>query len=98
MRYMKMNKFDEIYNLIIKESESTMDKDDIPIIEDDNEPYTQLSKNDLRKELAERQKGGELLGWTIDDYIEEMTGKNGQCHWIGDSNFKNNHEDENDLS
>lgn len=59
--------------------------DDKKIIMSDDDFSQTFSINDLRKELEERQAAGEIdEGWTLVDYIEEITGKNGSCHWIVD--------------
>ena len=59
--------------------------DDKKIIMSDDDFSQTFSINDLRKELEERKADGSIdKDWTLVDYIEEITGKNGQCHWIAD--------------
>lgn len=71
--------------------------DDKKIIMSDEDFSQTFSVNDLRKELEERQAEGSIdKDWTLIDYIEEITGKNGACHWIADHEklFGGDDEDE----
>ena len=82
-----LDKFNKTYRGIIKETCSTefAADDDKKIIMADEDFSQTFSVNDLKKELAERQADGSIdKEWTIEDYIKEITGKNGQCHWIKD--------------
>ena len=59
--------------------------DDKKVIMSDEDFSETFSINDLREELERRKAEGSIdKDCTLVDYIQEITGKNGGCHWIVD--------------
>lgn len=67
-----------------------------PIIRD-TESGEELTLSALRSEYEELKRNGETEAETFEDYLENITDKNGSCEWCGEEFDKSELQEEVDL-